>query len=270
MENQRMSHVASSGPAGAVPGAGPAAPLGESDLVLIREATIRRKAIKKAAATARGSAVVTLVIGVLAALVVLISPSWRGAAMAVGLCGVGAISLNHAPSVELPTQGDARAPAAAWMADVPAAHAVPSETGAHAPAKTLAATTTPTPVAASNGVLPDGRVILNTATAEELTRLKGVGLKRAKAIIDLRERLGGFKRISSLLRVRGIGVRTLKRLRPFVVLDPPEQEQEREKAREPEQEQEQEQEKAREPEPAPSADGRSETASVSRLRASIR
>lgn len=187
-----------------------------------------------------------------------------------GLCGVGAISLNHAPSVELPTQGDARAPAAAWMADVPAAHAVPSETGAHAPAKTLAATTTPTPVAASNGVLPDGRVILNTATAEELTRLKGVGLKRAKAIIDLRERLGGFKRISSLLRVRGIGVRTLKRLRPFVVLDPPEQEQEREKAREPEQEQEQEQEKAREPEPAPSADGRSETASVSRLRASIR
>ena len=154
-----------------------------------------------------------------------------------GLCGVGALSLNRTPSLEL----HAREPGASWLAGEPAAAAAAASckkahapNGAHAPErpaatpvlatfaplaqgahsatkqaakKTKTAPTTP----ASPGVLPDGRIILNTATAEELTRLKGVGSKRASAIVALRTRLGGFKRISSLLRIRGIGVRTLYR-----------------------------------------------------------
>jgi competence protein ComEA len=71
------------------------------------------------------------------------------------------------------------------------------------------------------GVTEDGRVILNTATAIELTRLPGVGPKRAEAIVQLRNRLKRFRRTTDLLRVRGIGVRTLKKMLPHLVLDPP-------------------------------------------------
>lgn len=73
----------------------------------------------------------------------------------------------------------------------------------------------------SPGVLPDGRVVLNAATAEDLCRLKGIGPARAKKIVALRERLGRFRALRQLLRVRGIGPRTLERLRPHLVLDAP-------------------------------------------------
>lgn len=104
MENQRMPPVAPSGSASAglggdtssSPQPDPIATLGESDLLLIREATIRRKAIKNAAATARTSAAVTLVLGILAVLFVLVWPSWQSAVMAVGLCAVGTVEyLGH-------------------------------------------------------------------------------------------------------------------------------------------------------------------------------
>ncbi len=71
------------------------------------------------------------------------------------------------------------------------------------------------------GVTPDGKVILNTATAEDFVKLPGVGPSRAEAIVKLRTRLKRFRKVSDLLRVRGIGVRSLKRIQPLVVLDPP-------------------------------------------------
>jgi competence protein ComEA len=75
--------------------------------------------------------------------------------------------------------------------------------------------------APSAGMTADGRVILNQATLEDLRKLKGVGPKRAAAILALRERLGGrFKSVRELLRVKGIGPRSLKRLEPLIVLDP--------------------------------------------------
>jgi competence protein ComEA len=67
----------------------------------------------------------------------------------------------------------------------------------------------------------DGKVILNLASAEDLRHLPGVGPKRADAILALRVRLGRFKQVSDLLRVKGIGVRGLKKLTPHVVLDAP-------------------------------------------------
>jgi len=51
---------------------------------------------------------------------------------------------------------------------------------------------------------------INTASVEELAAaLKGVGMTRARAIVELRERLGGFNDVDQLLEVRGLGVRTL-------------------------------------------------------------
>ncbi len=77
------------------------------------------------------------------------------------------------------------------------------------------------PSGASPGVTADGRVVLNAATTEEFTRLPGVGIKRAMAIVQLRDRLGRFRNPSELLRVRGIGPRTLKKMLPHLVVDAP-------------------------------------------------
>jgi competence protein ComEA len=62
-------------------------------------------------------------------------------------------------------------------------------------------------------------VILNTASVEELRRLPGIGEKRANAIIELRTRLGRLRAIEDLLKVKGIGRATLRRLRPLVRLE---------------------------------------------------
>jgi competence protein ComEA len=64
-------------------------------------------------------------------------------------------------------------------------------------------------------------VYLNSATAAELHRLPGVGQKRAEAIVALRNKLGHFRQIEDLLKVKGIGRSSLKKLRPLVRLDPP-------------------------------------------------
>ena len=95
--------------------------------------------------------------------------------------------------------------------------AAPAERGAvgGAPASTDAPSTGPT------GVLADGRVVLNVASAAELTKLPGVGMRRAEAIVTLRTKLKRFKQPTDLLRVKGIGPRGLKRMLPHLVLDAP-------------------------------------------------
>jgi competence protein ComEA len=70
-------------------------------------------------------------------------------------------------------------------------------------------------------VLPDGRIVLNLATEEEIQKLPGFGPSRARALVELRKRRGKFRSLSELLRVKGIGRKTLARLAPKVVLDPP-------------------------------------------------
>lgn len=71
------------------------------------------------------------------------------------------------------------------------------------------------------GVTKDGLVILNEATADEMTQLPSVGPARARAIIELRERLGRFKKVSDLLRIRGIGWKTLQKMKDKAILDRP-------------------------------------------------
>jgi competence protein ComEA len=50
-----------------------------------------------------------------------------------------------------------------------------------------------------------GRININTATAEQLDTLPGVGPSTAKAIITYRTQKGSFKKTSDLLNVPGIG-----------------------------------------------------------------
>lgn len=64
---------------------------------------------------------------------------------------------------------------------------------------------------ASANAAQQEKVNINQATAEQLARvLRGVGMARAQAIIELREKLGGFKDIEDLLQVRGLGVKVLE------------------------------------------------------------
>jgi len=61
---------------------------------------------------------------------------------------------------------------------------------------------------------------LNMATPADLRALPGVGVKRAQRIVALRRALGGFSEVEELEQVRGIGPKTLARLRPSVTVRP--------------------------------------------------
>ncbi len=63
------------------------------------------------------------------------------------------------------------------------------------------------------------RVELNSADVEELCTLPGIGPKKAEAIIAYREQRR-FTRVTQLLRIRGIGTKTLERLRPLIYVAP--------------------------------------------------
>lgn len=63
------------------------------------------------------------------------------------------------------------------------------------------------------------QVDLNHATVEQLITLPGIGSRRAQAILLYRER-HGFRRPADLLRVRGIGRRIYRKLKPLVKVVP--------------------------------------------------
>jgi competence protein ComEA len=66
---------------------------------------------------------------------------------------------------------------------------------------------------------PTGAVLdLNSATAEALETLPGVGPVLARRIVEYRTSHGGFRRVDDLLQVKGVGPRLLERLRARVVI----------------------------------------------------
>ncbi|MFO7305337.1 MAG: helix-hairpin-helix domain-containing protein [Gammaproteobacteria bacterium] len=56
-----------------------------------------------------------------------------------------------------------------------------------------------------------GPVDINTADAATIAReLEGIGLSRAQAIVEYREKHGAFKSVEELRKVKGIGAKTIE------------------------------------------------------------
>ena len=68
--------------------------------------------------------------------------------------------------------------------------------------------------------LSQGVLDLNAATASDLEGLPGIGPKMADRIIRYRESKGPFRSVDELNNVRGIGARTLEKLRPMIAVEP--------------------------------------------------
>jgi competence protein ComEA len=58
-----------------------------------------------------------------------------------------------------------------------------------------------------------GKVDINQATAQELSKLPGIGKKKAEAIVAYRDEKGNFSSVEDLLKIEGIGKKTLEKIR---------------------------------------------------------
>lgn len=61
------------------------------------------------------------------------------------------------------------------------------------------------------------RIVLSTASEDELCRLAGVGPALARRIVAWRKENGGFDSVEQLAQIKGIGRSRMEALRPYVV-----------------------------------------------------
>ena len=80
----------------------------------------------------------------------------------------------------------------------------PARAAAPAPGKTVAASTSAKPVD------------INAAASDELQSVPGIGKALAQRIIVFREKNGAFQTVDDLLKVQGIGEKSLEKLRPYL------------------------------------------------------
>jgi len=105
--------------------------------------------------------------------------------------------LQDGQKIHVPRKGEASAPTLASVA--------PSRTPRSAPQAAATATT-------------QFPINLNTATAEQLEAIPGIGPVLAQRIIEYRQTRGRFQSVDELLEVRGIGPKRLESMRPYVVV----------------------------------------------------
>jgi len=67
------------------------------------------------------------------------------------------------------------------------------------------------------------KININTASAEELTQLKGIGPGHAARIVEYREKNGPFETPEDLIKVPGVGQKTFENNKDFILVKEPEQ-----------------------------------------------
>jgi competence protein ComEA len=70
----------------------------------------------------------------------------------------------------------------------------------------------------SNAGQSSEKVNLNSATAEQLQALPGIGPGIAKSIIDHRTKVGKFSRVEEIINVKGIGEKKFQKIKDRLVL----------------------------------------------------
>ncbi|MGB5748862.1 MAG: helix-hairpin-helix domain-containing protein [Desulfobacterales bacterium] len=63
------------------------------------------------------------------------------------------------------------------------------------------------------------KINVNTASAEELAQLKGIGPSHAAKIVAYREKNGPFKMPEDLVQVPGIGQKTFEANQEFIIVE---------------------------------------------------
>jgi competence protein ComEA len=71
--------------------------------------------------------------------------------------------------------------------------------------------------AANAQVSTPAKIAINQATAEQLTRVKGLGKKKAYAVVEYREAHGNFTGVDDLVSVKGISQKLAERIAEQVV-----------------------------------------------------
>jgi competence protein ComEA len=102
---------------------------------------------------------------------------------------------------------------AALLAPAQRAHA--AEPAANAPCAC------PAPSAESEGTGGEQTIDINKADESALLKLPGIGPARARAIVAYRSAHGGFRNLSQLLHIKGIGRSLLRQLRPLLTVSDP-------------------------------------------------
>ena len=73
--------------------------------------------------------------------------------------------------------------------------------------------TAPQPSMSRSAPSEGSRININTATSQELQTLRGIGPAMARRIIEYRQTSGGFSTVDDLTNVKGIGEKTLEKIR---------------------------------------------------------
>ncbi len=63
------------------------------------------------------------------------------------------------------------------------------------------------------------KVSINTATAEELSALEGIGEMKAASIIEFRDNHGNFTKIEDLKNVKGIGDKIFEKIKDQITVE---------------------------------------------------